>query len=293
MSRSARNAATACTRCGHTLATRLMEDGTPVEQIADILGHQSVASTGVYLKSSLGLLAKCALDPDRPAARGVTMTAAITLADAIAALVAGEACRRLQVRRRGAGAGPVRGVQPRRVPRTGHAHRGLGGGVDRRRPATGRQTGDPAGPGRAGQGAGPLAGPAGRAGLPAARGPCCPGRPATSRTSTPTRNWRPCSPRPTDAATAPRFRCGTWSCRCCSARSTPAACAAQRGPPAARRATSTSTPECCRSATRKAARTGRCPSPSRCADRLADYHAQVAGQSGLGLVLPRHQPASR
>jgi integrase len=48
----------------HTLATRLMEDGTPVEQIADILGHQSVQSTGVYLKSSLGLLAKCALDPD-------------------------------------------------------------------------------------------------------------------------------------------------------------------------------------------------------------------------------------
>jgi integrase len=34
----------------HTLATRLMEDGTPLEQIADILGHQSTASTGVYLK---------------------------------------------------------------------------------------------------------------------------------------------------------------------------------------------------------------------------------------------------
>ena len=50
----------------HTLATGL-EDGTPVEQIADILGHQSVQSTGVYLKSSLGLLAKCALDPDAPA----------------------------------------------------------------------------------------------------------------------------------------------------------------------------------------------------------------------------------
>jgi integrase len=33
----------------HTLATRLMEDGTRVEQIADILGHQSVGSTGVYL----------------------------------------------------------------------------------------------------------------------------------------------------------------------------------------------------------------------------------------------------
>jgi hypothetical protein len=49
-----------------------MEDGTPVEQIADILGHQSVESTGVYLKSSLGLLAKCALDPDRPAREGLT-----------------------------------------------------------------------------------------------------------------------------------------------------------------------------------------------------------------------------
>jgi len=51
----------------HTLATRLMEEGTPIEQIADILGHRSVRSTGVYLKSSLGLLAKCALDPDAPA----------------------------------------------------------------------------------------------------------------------------------------------------------------------------------------------------------------------------------
>lgn len=50
----------------HSLATRLMEDGTPVELIADILGHQSVASTRVYLKSSLGLLATCALDPDAP-----------------------------------------------------------------------------------------------------------------------------------------------------------------------------------------------------------------------------------
>ena len=51
----------------HTLATRLMEEGTPIEQIADILGHQSVESTGVYLKSSLHLLAQCALDPDMPA----------------------------------------------------------------------------------------------------------------------------------------------------------------------------------------------------------------------------------
>ena len=52
----------------HTLATRLLEDGTPVEQIADILGHQQVTSTGAYLKSSLRLLAACALDPDAPEA---------------------------------------------------------------------------------------------------------------------------------------------------------------------------------------------------------------------------------
>ena len=69
----------------HTLATRLMEDGTPVEQIADILGHQSVESTGVYLKSSLGLLAK-AVEED---ARGAdAMTGEIELASAIAELVA-------------------------------------------------------------------------------------------------------------------------------------------------------------------------------------------------------------
>lgn len=51
----------------HTLATRLLEHGTPIEQIADILGHQSVTATGAYLKSSLRLLAQCALDPDAPA----------------------------------------------------------------------------------------------------------------------------------------------------------------------------------------------------------------------------------
>ena len=51
----------------HSLATRLMEGGTPVEQIAGILGHLSVQSTGVYLKSSLGVLARCALDPDAAA----------------------------------------------------------------------------------------------------------------------------------------------------------------------------------------------------------------------------------
>lgn len=51
----------------HTLATRLLEGGTPIEQIADILGHQTVTATGAYLKSSLRLLAQCALDPNAPA----------------------------------------------------------------------------------------------------------------------------------------------------------------------------------------------------------------------------------
>jgi hypothetical protein len=51
---------------GKSLSTS-SEGGTPVEQIAGILGHLSVQSTGVYLKSSLGVLARCALDPDAPA----------------------------------------------------------------------------------------------------------------------------------------------------------------------------------------------------------------------------------
>jgi integrase len=51
----------------HTLATRLMEARVPVDQIRDVLGHQSVESTGVYLKSSLDLLRQCAIDPDHAA----------------------------------------------------------------------------------------------------------------------------------------------------------------------------------------------------------------------------------
>jgi site-specific recombinase XerD len=51
----------------HTLATGLLEHGTPIEQISDILGHQTVTATGAYLRSSLRLLAQCALDPDAPA----------------------------------------------------------------------------------------------------------------------------------------------------------------------------------------------------------------------------------
>ena len=48
----------------HTLATTLMEKHTPIQEIADILGHQNTESTPIYLKSSLGLLSECALNPE-------------------------------------------------------------------------------------------------------------------------------------------------------------------------------------------------------------------------------------
>lgn len=48
----------------HTLATTLMEQHTPIQEIADILGHQSTESTPTYLKSSLELLKECALSPE-------------------------------------------------------------------------------------------------------------------------------------------------------------------------------------------------------------------------------------
>jgi integrase len=48
----------------HTLATALMEQHTPIQDIADILGHQNVESTPTYLKSSINLLRECALETE-------------------------------------------------------------------------------------------------------------------------------------------------------------------------------------------------------------------------------------
>jgi integrase len=48
----------------HTLATMLMENHTPVTDIAGILGQQNTESTPTYLKSSLNLLRECALSPE-------------------------------------------------------------------------------------------------------------------------------------------------------------------------------------------------------------------------------------
>lgn len=48
----------------HTLAGTLLEQGTPLPVISEILGHISTISTGVYLKIDLEGLSRCALDPD-------------------------------------------------------------------------------------------------------------------------------------------------------------------------------------------------------------------------------------
>jgi len=50
----------------HTLATTLLENHVSIDDIAGILGQQSVETTPVYLKSSLQLLGECALNPDIP-----------------------------------------------------------------------------------------------------------------------------------------------------------------------------------------------------------------------------------
>lgn len=48
----------------HTLATRLLEAGTPFETISEILGHQTMESTRLYTKVDLPALRSVALDPD-------------------------------------------------------------------------------------------------------------------------------------------------------------------------------------------------------------------------------------
>lgn len=48
----------------HTLASVLLEQGTPLPVISEVLGHMSTVSTGVYLKIDFESLRQCALDPD-------------------------------------------------------------------------------------------------------------------------------------------------------------------------------------------------------------------------------------
>jgi site-specific recombinase XerD len=47
----------------HTLASTLLEQGTPLPLISEILGHLNSKSTGIYLHTGIEALRKCAIDP--------------------------------------------------------------------------------------------------------------------------------------------------------------------------------------------------------------------------------------
>ncbi|GAA3623179.1 hypothetical protein GCM10022419_131060 [Nonomuraea rosea] len=85
--------------------------------------------------------------------------------------------------------------------------------------------------------------------------------------------------RRTAAATVPRPRSGTWSCRCCSGRSAPAACALPK-PGCCAPPTSTPVPGSCRSPTPKGGKDRQVPVCGSLRERMAGYRAQVAGQPG-------------
>ena len=48
----------------HSVATRLLEVGTPIETIAAVMGHLSIESTRIYTKVDIEALRGAALDPD-------------------------------------------------------------------------------------------------------------------------------------------------------------------------------------------------------------------------------------
>jgi integrase len=48
----------------HTLATRLLENGTPFTTISEILGHTTLESTRIYAKADVEALRTVALDPE-------------------------------------------------------------------------------------------------------------------------------------------------------------------------------------------------------------------------------------
>jgi len=45
----------------HSLATRLVNEGVPVKQIADLLGHASINTTAIYAKVNTTTLTAVAL----------------------------------------------------------------------------------------------------------------------------------------------------------------------------------------------------------------------------------------
>ena len=48
----------------HALATRLLEQQVPIEDISRILGHVNKRTTSIYLRMDVGMLSRCPLDPE-------------------------------------------------------------------------------------------------------------------------------------------------------------------------------------------------------------------------------------
>ena len=48
----------------HTFASNLLENGVPLPDIAELLGHNGISATPIYLKVNEEQLRLCALDPE-------------------------------------------------------------------------------------------------------------------------------------------------------------------------------------------------------------------------------------
>ena len=48
----------------HALATRLLEQQVPIEDISRILGHVNKRTTSIYLRMDVDMLSRCPLDPE-------------------------------------------------------------------------------------------------------------------------------------------------------------------------------------------------------------------------------------
>ena len=53
----------------HSLATKMVNSGVPIKEIADLLGHASINTTAIYAKVDRKRLAKVALPFPREAAK--------------------------------------------------------------------------------------------------------------------------------------------------------------------------------------------------------------------------------
>ena len=229
------NAVTACTHCAtHGPRGRRKGGGTPVGQIAGILGHQSVRSTGVYLKTSLGLLSSQA-GPGRAGTGGGAVSPAITMDGAITALVAEKRAAGFR-RHRGAGAVPLRRVQRQPVPRPAGPRPGVGRGADYLGPAARSHAGDLQGLAVLVRELARWLGPAGRERLrPAATGaaPACPGHvlhPPASSWRAVCRDW-PLSLLLAGPVPAPRHAGAVRTIYACGLRASEVGCAVRRRRP--------------------------------------------------------------